>query len=193
MLLLIKICLILGILTGVSSIFILILRKQNILFKITYAIANSLLTIEIIGCIIMLNSLSKPSLVVQEILKTGVSNNVFAGKIIMDKDKNLGERNHQIVVNPKINEINISIWDFAKVDGDYVQLINDGKSIGDAFMISHDVRTFKVSTKNKLEVKGIEDGGGGITYALYVKETGEIYFNNAPYGGFNTYTIKKKN
>jgi len=188
----IEMLLISGILGGVISIIISIFKKENRLFKFIYGISKSLLILEIIGCIILLYLNLKPSPEIEKILETGVSKDSYVGKVIMDNDKKLEERNFDIVVDSKYSEINISIWDFAAVDGDYMELINDGKSLGEAFMINHSAKTFKVSTSGKLEIKGVKDGGGGITYALYVKETGETYFNDAPFGGFNTYTIQKK-
>lgn len=42
-----------------------------------------------------------------------------------------------------------------------------------------------------IQVKGIRDGrNDGITYAVFFNKTGETYFNMAPQGGINTYTIR---
>lgn len=41
-------------------------------------------------------------------------------------------------------------------------------------------------------VKGIKDGGGGITYAIRYEVNGISYFNGAPEGELNTYTLKNE-
>jgi hypothetical protein len=163
------------------------------MFKVIAAIASIFLVLEVIGCILLLLLLSKPSVAVQQIINSGISKDSYPGAVLFDKDKKIEQRNQEIILDSKTSEVNISIWDFAAIDGDYVQLIHDDKTYGEPFMISHGVKSFIVPAKGKLEIKGVKDGGGGITYAMNVKETGETYFNDAPEGGFNTYTIQKRN
>jgi hypothetical protein len=43
-----------------------------------------------------------------------------------------------------------------------------------------------------VQVKGIRDGGGGITYAVMFRRLNLSYFNTAPQDNFNTYTLKRK-
>lgn len=50
--------------------------------------------------------------------------------------------------------------------------------------------TICAPSNSEVEIKGTKDGGGGITYALYVPVSGETYFNTAPLNDVNKYTIE---
>lgn len=78
------------------------------------------------------------------------------------------------------------------MDGDYVQVIHNNKELSKPFMLTHDYKIFRVLAEGRIEIRGVKDGVGGITYALYVDETKETYFNEAHKTGCNTYTITKK-
>lgn len=125
-------------------------------------------------------------------LKTQVSTTLGAGKILMSEDKKLEGKDMTITHNSKDVETKIHVWDYAAEDGDYVQILVDGKSLGDPFMIKNRPVTFTVPAVGKVQVKGTRDGGGGITYGIYYEVNGTSYFNGMNAGGDNVYTLKKE-
>lgn len=118
-----------------------------------------------------------------------VSTSLSVGTILMSSDENIGEKDYTITHSNTADESKIWIWDYAAEDGDYVQILVDGNPIGDAFMIKNKPQEFKVPTTGTVQVKGIRDGGGGITYAVRYELNNTNYFNSAPEGEFNTYTL----
>lgn len=177
--------------TIIGSIFYILLKHRKLGKKILVA-SSIFLIFVLIGSIILLISISMPSIEDKEVIKimeTGVSKEAVPGEIVMTNDKVLPQRDCKIIVDSKIKQITVSIWDFAAEDGDMVQIIDNGKTLDKGFTLMHNAKTVTVPVNGKIEIKGLKDGGGGITYALYVKETGETYFNNAPINGVNTYAI----
>ncbi len=118
-----------------------------------------------------------------------VSTSLSVGTILMSKDENIGQKDYTISHNSSLGESKIWIWDYAAEDGDYVQILVDGNPIGDSFMIKNKPQEFKVPTTGTVQIKGIRDGGGGITYAIRYELNNTNYFNSAPEGEFNTYTL----
>lgn len=118
-----------------------------------------------------------------------VSTSLSVGTILMSSDENIGAKDYTITHSNTADESKIWIWDYAAEDGDYVQILVDGNPIGDAFMIKNKPQEFKVPTTGTVQVKGIRDGGGGITYAVRYELNNTNYFNSAPEGEFNTYTL----
>lgn len=57
------------------------------------------------------------------------------------------------------------------------------------FVINHKPKEILVPAKGDIQIKGIRDGGGGITYAVHYELNGTNYFNSAPEGNYNTYTL----
>ncbi|ACA56667.1 hypothetical protein FDC45_13950 [Clostridium botulinum] len=125
-------------------------------------------------------------------LKNKVSTSVSAGIVLLSKDENLESKDYTITHKSNVQNTKIWVWDYAAEDGDYVQVIVDGTPLGDAFMIKHKPKEFTVPAVAKVQIKGIKDGGGGITYGVRYDITGTSYFNDAPEGGFNTYTLTKE-
>lgn len=188
-------------------------KKKDKVFKIIAGVSGVFLGIEIIGSVILLNQLQGSN---KDIVKNNVqkkaepvasSKNKVEEQISKEteislknsnkktdaknKDGKIDSKDYEIIISPDTKELHLTIWDFAYEDGDYVQLLQGNKQISDPFMITNEYRTFTIPVNEPMQIKGIIDGGGGITYALYVRETGETYYNNAPKGGFNTYTITK--
>ena len=118
-----------------------------------------------------------------------VSTSLSVGTILMSSDENIGAKDYTITHDSNQDESKIWVWDYAAEDGDYVQILVDGNPIGDAFMIKNKPQEFKVPTTGTVQVKGIRDGGGGITYAVRYELNNTNYFNSAPEGEFNTYTL----
>lgn len=179
----------LGILT---SAILFIIKKTDTLFKNVTKISMLFLSLVIAGCVVLLTGIFNGIPSIKGLQKTGIAKNVTPGTTISSKDKKLEQKDQSIAIDSNIKKLTLSIWDFAAVDGDYVQVIHNNKKLSQPFMLSRDYKIFRVPAEGKIEIKGIKDGGGGITYALYVDETKETYFNDAPKDGFNTYTITKK-
>ncbi|MDR3177531.1 MAG: hypothetical protein LBT96_00970 [Campylobacteraceae bacterium] len=51
---------------------------------------------------------------------------------------------------------------------------------------------FTAPSVGYVRIKGVRDGGGGITYAIKYELNGVTYFNNAPINRSNTYTLLKE-
>lgn len=143
-----------------------------------------------IGCNIYL-LLSTPQKGIDAV-KKGVLKNIKPGTVMLDKDQEIPAKDYTIDINTKDTEMEIILWDFAAEDSDSIQISADGETIADSVAINNSPQTFKVPTKGTIEIKGLNDGGNGITYALYVSETKETYFNTTTVDSRNTYTIKNK-
>jgi hypothetical protein len=128
----------------------------------------------------------------QNALKNKTSTAISAGTILLSSDENIGEKDYTITHKSGAKDTKVWVWDYAAEDGDYVQVLVDGAPTSDAFMIKHKPREITVPSVGKVQVKGIKDGGGGITYAIRYEINGTSYFNGAPEGEFNTYTLIKE-
>ncbi|GAA0075683.1 hypothetical protein UT300005_00610 [Clostridium sp. CTA-5] len=128
----------------------------------------------------------------QNALKNGESTAVSAGTILLSKDENAEPKDYTITHKSDAEDTKIWVWDYAAEDGDYVQVLVNGSPIGDAFMIKHKPKEINVPSVGKVQIKGIKDGGGGITYAVRYDINGTSYFNGTPEGESNTYTLTNK-
>lgn len=125
-------------------------------------------------------------------LETKVSTAVSAGTILLSEDENVGAKDYTIAHKSDSKDTKIWVWDYAAEDGDYVQVLVNGAPASNAFMIRHKPKEITVPSSGKVQIKGIKDGGGGITYAVRYDINGTSYFNGAPEGEFNTYTLIKE-
>lgn len=125
-------------------------------------------------------------------LKDKVSTSLAAGTILLAEDENIGQQDYTITHQYGQSDTKIWVWDYAAEDGDYVQVLVNGTPMADAFMIKHKPVEIMVPAVGDVQVKGIRDGGGGITYAIRYDLNGTNYFNSAPGGEFNTYTLFKE-
>jgi len=122
-------------------------------------------------------------------LENKISTGVSAGVILLSADENIGAKDYTITHTSAAQKTKIWIWDFAAEDGDYVQLLVNGTPTSEPFMIKHKPKLMKVPTVGTVQVKGIRDGGGGITYAVRYDVNGTSYFNGTPEGELNTYEL----
>lgn len=120
------------------------------------------------------------------------STSLLAGAVLLKEDKNIGKQDYTIAHKSASADTKIWVWDYAAEDGDYVQVLVNGAPVGDAFMIKHKPRVLTVPAVGEVQVKGVKDGGGGITYAIRYDVNGTNYFNSAPQGEFNTYTLQEE-
>lgn len=127
----------------------------------------------------------------QEALSTGVSSTLPIGTRLATNDSETSAEPTDYTVEGEMSESTTTLymWDYAGEDGDYVQVLVNGDPVTEEFMIKHQPREITVPTSGTVQIKGIHDAGGGLTYAAYYDLNGVTYFNNAPEGVLNTYTI----
>jgi hypothetical protein len=132
-------------------------------------------------------------------LENRVSTAISAGTVLSSADENIGAADYTITHKTDTADTKIWVWDYAAEDGDYVQILVNGVPITDSFMIKNKPREIIVPAVGEVQVKGIRDGGGGIrdggggiTYAVRYEINGTSYFNGAPEGEFNTYTLVRE-
>ncbi len=128
----------------------------------------------------------------KQALSDRVSTSVAAGTILRNNDEKIEPQDYIINHSYDKSESKILVWDFAAEDGDYVQVLVNGSPVSEAFMIKHKPVEMTVPAVGEVQIKGIRDGGGGITYAVRYELNGTCYFNLAPEGEFNTYTLIKE-
>ncbi len=97
-------------------------------------------------------------------------------------------KDYNIATDKNYSEIKLYIWDYADEDGDCIQLFQNGYPISESFMITNAVKDISIPNTGVIQIKGIKDGSGGITYAIKI-ETGATYINILSPGNINTYTI----
>lgn len=126
-----------------------------------------------------------------EALETGVSATLPVGVRLAssDQDTSAEPTDYTVAGTANGDTTKIYVWDYAGEDGDYVQVIVDGEPVTEEFMIKHQPREIEVPATSTVQIKGIHDAGGGLTYAVHCDLNGESYFNNAPEGVLNTYTL----
>lgn len=129
------------------------------------------------------------SIAARDALNTGVSQSLSAGTLLLRKDEVSSAKDYTITHNSDQETTKILVWDYAAEDGDYVQILVNGTPITDAFMIKNKPIEILVPAVGTVQVKGVRDGGGGITYAVFYAVNKTIYFNSAPQDSFNTYTL----
>ncbi len=125
-------------------------------------------------------------------LKNKISTTVSAGTILSSADENMEAKDYVITHGSDAEDTKIWVWDYAAEDGDYVQVLVNGAPVSDAFMIRHKPKELIVPASGDVQIKGIRDGGGGITYAVRYDINGTSYFNGTPEGEFNSYTLRKE-
>ncbi|AFA49359.1 hypothetical protein [Acetobacterium woodii] len=125
-------------------------------------------------------------------LEKKISTSLPAGTVLLSKDENIGQQDYTITHKYENNDTKIWVWDYAAEDGDYVQVLINGAPVSEVFMIKHKPVEITVPAVGEVQIKGIRDGGGGITYAVRYDLNGTNYYNSAPEGEFNTYTLIKE-
>lgn len=124
-----------------------------------------------------------------EALENRMSTQLPIGVRILSKDENLAGQDLTITHSSLPDENKIHIWDYAAEDGDYVQILVDGVAICEPFMIKNKPVVFTVPSTGEIQVLGVRDGGGGITYAVHYDVNGTTYFNGTDVGNGNLYTL----
>ncbi len=129
---------------------------------------------------------------VKSALSEQVSTSLSAGAILLTNDEKLTAKDYTITHSSEQDDTKIWVWDYAAEDGDYVQVIVNGVPLGDAFFIKNKPVELTVPSVALIQVKGVRDGGGGITYAVMYELNQTTYFNSAPIDGVNSYRLVRQ-
>lgn len=136
---------------------------------------------------------SSGSVSLRDVRSNGIGKGAQAGTILASTDENIGlePRDYDIQMKSGLTTSRMLIWDFAAEDGDVVTVKVNGSIIAENIMIYNKPIPIEIPIPSVVEIVGIKDGVGGITYG--VKFPGAVannaYFNVAPVGSANTYTI----
>ncbi|NIZ47642.1 hypothetical protein PVA44_06940 (plasmid) [Entomospira nematocerorum] len=125
----------------------------------------------------------------QEALSSGISHHLAIGSILLGVDQEGIVQDPIILHDGTAERTQLAIWDYAAEDGDYVEIWADDLLITPSFMIKHRPLIMNIPIGSTVTIRGIRDGGGGITYAVNYGVNNTTYFNTAPINGENTYTF----
>ncbi|MFM1653551.1 hypothetical protein ACI7RC_15770 [Brevibacillus sp. B_LB10_24] len=126
-------------------------------------------------------------------VQSGIGKGMRAGVTLAaaDDDIDMQPRDFNIEMKKGLTTSRLLIWDFAAEDGDVVTIKVNGSVLADNLGIFHEPAVLDIPIPSIVEIVGVKDGVGGITYG--VKFPGGVvnnaYFNAAPVGSANVYTI----
>lgn len=130
--------------------------------------------------------------VAERALNYGFSTQVTSGTILSHQDNPVEVRNVYIIHSSGSRNAVLYIWDWASEDGDSVIVTADDEVILEETIIRNEPQRIVVPATGTVEVHGMHDGGGGITYAVYCSLDETTYTNIAPLGGSNRYIFTRK-
>ncbi len=128
-----------------------------------------------------------------DVRSNGIGRGMEAGKILAASDDSAGleARDFEIRMKENLTSSRMLIWDFAAEDGDFITVKVNGEVLATNIGILNKPLSYEIPIPSVVEIVGIKDGVGGITYG--VKFPGAVqnnaYFNAAPVGSSNVYTI----
>ena len=85
-------------------------------------------------------------------LESHMSTSLAAGTKLMSSDDNYVGGDLTITHNSNADETTLYVWDYAAEDGDYVEVIVNGTSLGEPVMIKNKPVTFTVPTVGEVQV-----------------------------------------
>lgn len=130
---------------------------------------------------------------VDDVKSNGIGKGMEAGIRLAasDDSANLEARDFEIEMKANRKTSRMLIWDFAAEDGDVVTVKVDGNILQSNIGIMNKPVAIDVPVPSVVEIVGVKDGGGGITYG--VKFPGAVhnsaYFNAAPVNSSNAYKL----
>ncbi|MCH5271301.1 MAG: hypothetical protein J1E83_11190 [Lachnospiraceae bacterium] len=124
-----------------------------------------------------------------EALELQLSTELGIGTLLLWSDEEMPAQDYTITHSSRSDSTKLYIWDYAAEDGDYVQVLVDGVPLGDPFMIKNKPVEYTIPSTGEVQVIGVRDGGGGITYAVHYDINGTTYFNGTDVGAGNVYTL----
>lgn len=129
----------------------------------------------------------------ENVRSNGIGKGIDAGKILATTDQSveLEPRDFEIQMKKNTTSSRMLIWDFAAEDGDYITVKVNGEVLATNIGILHKPLSYEIPVPSIVEIIGIKDGGGGITYGVKFPGASQnnAYFNAAPVGSANVYTI----
>lgn len=129
-----------------------------------------------------------------QIASKGYAVNVVAGytmDVAADNVVSLMPQDYIVEVNSDADMGRMLIWDFAAEDGDVVQIEVNGQIVMNSVPIRNEPVMIEIPFPSTVRIIGLRDGQGGITYGVKFpgNTSGQVYFNVAPEGEANTYTV----
>lgn len=116
-----------------------------------------------------------------------------AGHVLVqsDTDASLTARDYNVEMEQGTTTSRVLIWDFAAEDGDVITVKANGEVVATNVGIFHKPALVEVPVPSVVEIVGVKDGGGGITYGIKFPSAigSRAYFNAAPEGSANKYTL----
>lgn len=163
-------------------------RKRVILLWVTWVLFLITLCFVIY---IMTKYISKANQI-KAAIETGSSTQLSAGMVVSKNDVVLEAKDITIRHHSKASTTTLEIWDFAYEDGDMIQVFVNNQPVTEKIELLNEPIQVEVPTVGIAEVRGIFDGGGGITYAVYCELDETTYLNNAPIEGSNKYIFQRQ-
>ncbi|MCU6797576.1 hypothetical protein OB236_36170 [Paenibacillus sp. WQ 127069] len=129
-----------------------------------------------------------------KIMKEQISREPAAGTKLFNKEERNGIQTRDFNISGLTRGVStrMLIWDFNSEDHDIVQILVDGKIIQDSFVLTNTPVAFTVPVPGVITIKGTQDQGGGLTYAVKFPQTRFTCFNIVAVNGVNTYTLLPK-
>ncbi|NIZ19210.1 hypothetical protein [Entomospira culicis] len=129
---------------------------------------------------------------IKEAIREGFSEELAIGARLFPEDTNqMKDLDYTLTYIGDETLTKVWLWDYAGVDGDVVLVKVNGVEFA-RHTLTHDPISFEIpldEVETLVEVVGITDGGGGITYAIYFDFDGASYFNRVQKGSNNHYTF----
>lgn len=164
--------------------------KRKASKKNVYRLWFGITALALFGASLMLGDASSTSMKEVRANGTGAAK---AGSVLLASDDGAGlvPRDFEIAMKPEMKTSRALLWDFAAEDGDVVTVKVNGSVIAENVTIMHKPFVLDIPIPSTVEVVGVKDGGGGITYAVKFPGavSGSAYFNAADVGSSNVYTI----
>ncbi|GAA0136122.1 hypothetical protein YSY43_29630 [Paenibacillus sp. YSY-4.3] len=130
---------------------------------------------------------------IKDVQSDGIGKGMQAGVQLVSSDDlaDLVARNFEIEMKQNTTTSRMLIWDFAAEDGDVVTVKVDGNILLANINIMNNPVALDIPIPSVVEIIGVKDGEGGITYAAKFPGAvdNSVYFNAAPVGSSNVYTI----
>lgn len=130
---------------------------------------------------------------IKDVQSDGIGKGMQAGVRLVSSDDlaDLVARDFKIEMKQNTTTSRMLIWDFAAEDGDVVTVKVDGNILQTNINIMNSPVALDIPVPSVVEILGVKDGGGGITYAAKFPGAvqNNVYFNAAEVGSSNVYTI----
>lgn len=130
---------------------------------------------------------------IKDVQSDGIGKGMKAGVRLVSSDDlaDLVARDFKIEMKQNTTTSRMLIWDFAAEDGDIVTVKVDGNILQTNINIMNSPVALDIPVPSVVEILGVKDGGGGITYAAKFPGAvqNNVYFNSAPVGSSNVYMI----